>query len=53
VLTSRPVPSADTPPARHEPGFQIKIAWWGLAAYLVPLEAIAVIAALGHHKPLF
>lgn len=53
MLAARPVPAADTVPAHHERRSLIKISWWPLVAYLVPLEAIAIISGLGHHKPLF
>lgn len=52
MLAARSVPAARMPPPGHEPGFRIKIAWWGLVAYLVPLEAIAIISGLGHHMPI-
>jgi hypothetical protein len=53
MLAARPVPGADAPPPHHERRNRVKIAWWALAAYLVPLEIIAIISGLGQHQPLF
>lgn len=53
MLAARSAPAADTPPRHHEQHSRIKIPWWALAAYSVPLEVIGIISGLGHHKPLF
>jgi Bacterial PH domain len=53
MLASRPVRAADSAPPHHERRSRVKIAWWPLVAYLVPLEAVSIISGLGHHKPLF
>jgi hypothetical protein len=52
MLAARSVPAADAPPHHHERRNRVKIAWWPLAVYLVPLEAIAITSGLVHHKPL-
>jgi hypothetical protein len=52
MLAARSVQAEDAPPPHHERRNRVKIAWWPLAAYLVPLEAIAIISGLAHHKPL-
>ncbi|MBO0835737.1 MAG: hypothetical protein J2P28_09485 [Actinobacteria bacterium] len=53
MLAARPVRSADAPPANRERRTRIKIAWWPIAVYLMPLEAIAIASGMGHHEPLF
>jgi hypothetical protein len=52
MLAARSGPGVDAPLPHHERRNRIKIAWWPIALYLVPLEAIAIASGLGHHKPL-